>query len=341
MELVTIGVVNYNGMAHLADTLRALEALDYPNMRILVADNASTDGSREHVLKHFPQIRVIELNQNLGLPGARNALLEAAESEYVLILDNDIEMESDSLRKLIEVMESNPQIAAAHPEICDPNDANVHRYNGGSIHYLCTLIAREAPQTQEARPNYEIFDVVSGGTLIMRKSVAEKVGNFDADYFFNWEDGDFTSRLTLAGYLCVNVPAARVHHKGKARGKSKVFYQIRNRWYFIAKLYSWKTILLISPALIVFELSMLLFMLFKGAFVDYVRGSFAALKDFGTLMQKRRRFKTLKNKRDREWLKKGDMFVPDSLVKPGLLQSFAQLYYKLLNGYWSLVKPLL
>jgi GT2 family glycosyltransferase len=340
MEKVTVGIVNYNGMATLPATIAAVKALDYPSVDIIVADNNSADGSREWVQQTHPDVCCLALERNRGLPGARNAILNATDTPFVFIIDNDITPQPDVLTRLLDVMRTNPDAAVCHPEIVDATDPNVHRYNGGTIHYLCALVERDGPDAGAIRPKTEPFDVISGGALLIRRAAAATVGNFDADYFFNWEDGDFTARLTLAGYRCLNVPAAVVQHVGKPRGASRVYHMVRNRWYFILKLYAWRTIVLILPALLLFELSQAAFALLNGALGAYVRGNGAAIRALPTILRKRRAFQRLKRKRDRDWLHAGDLYIPPAMRKNALLHRLQRVYIGVLNGYWRLIRPL-
>jgi GT2 family glycosyltransferase len=282
----------------------------------------------------------VRLQRNIGSAGARNVALREASSTYVLLMDNDIGLERDTLTRLMDVMHSVPEVGVCHPEITDPNDPEAYHYNGGSIHYLCALVTRRKPLPNEKRPLYERFDVIGGGALLMRKDTALLVGGFDADYFFNWEDGDFTGRLTLAGYKCLNVPAAIVHHRSKPRGTSKVFYQVRNRWYYILKLYSLRTIALSLPMLLLFEVSQAALLAMKGAGRDYIKGNLAAIKDLPMIIKKRRAFQRLKVVRDRDWLTSGEMYVTvgQSQKLPMVLAQKA--LYGLFGLYWALIKPL-
>ena len=341
---VTIGIVNYNGKDDLPQTLDALQTLHYPVHEIIVVDNNSTDGSREWLQEQHsinPTVRCIALSENLGPAGGRNVIIQQATTDYIFTMDNDITLEPDTLDHLMHVLTSTSQVGVCHPEFQDDSDPGVHHYNGGWIHYLCTLIAREMPDSNHIRPFYEQFDVIGGAALLMRRQVVLEIGGFDPDYFFNWEDGDFTARLTLAGYKCLNVPNAIVHHRSKPRGTSKVFYQVRNRWYFILKLYSWRTLVLIAPMLLLFELLQAAFLLKKGAFRDYWRGSLAAIKDIPIIMAKRREFQKLKKIRDREWLRSGKMYVPPQLNQQNaMLDKLQRAFYRLCDFYWRLVGPL-
>jgi GT2 family glycosyltransferase len=307
-------------------------------VKIVVADNRSTDGSREWLQETYPDVYCLCLDDNLGPAGARNAVLYAADARYILFLDNDITVEPDTLDRLLQVMGKLPKAAVCHPEICDPNDETAYHYNGGAIHYLRALISRDKPTNQ--RPEYELFNVVSGAALLVDRTAALDVGGFDEDYFFNWEDGDFLQRLTLAGYLCVNVPSAPVLHRGKARGVSKAYYMVRNRWFFILKLYEWKTLILILPALLVFEAAQAVLLLAKGGFADYCKANRDVLRSLPETFEKRYSFRKMKQKRDRDWLQSGDMYVPQSVVKStSLIGILNTVLFRAFDGYWAIVSP--
>jgi GT2 family glycosyltransferase len=339
VEKVTVGIVNYNGMETLPACLNSVFDLEYPSCDVIVVDNSSTDGSREWLQIHHPQVRLICLDQNLGLPGARNVILSAAATKYILSMDNDIVLEPDALSRLMEVMEKVPQAAVCHPEISDPEDPTVHHYNGGWIHFLCVFVSRPKPG-KTSRAEYEVFATISGGALLIDRAKALQVGAFDEDYFFNWEDGDFASRCTLAGYLCLNVPSAVVNHRSKPRGRSKVFYQVRNRWFFILKLYSWRTLFWTAPMLLSFELLQGLFLGMQGAARDYLRGNLAVMRHFPKLMKKRKAFQKLKAYRDRDWLTTGDLYIPQQLSPKGLSFQILKFYETMLAAYWRLVRHL-
>lgn len=335
-EMLVVGIVNYNGKDRLSETILAIKALDHPNIQIVVADNLSTDGSREWLEKTFPDVVCLRLDVNCGPAGARNAILQAFKARYLLLLDNDITVNRDSLPHLLKVMDAHPEVAICHPEICDPHDDYAYHYNGGWLHYLGAYISREKPTGD--RPPYEVFDIVSGAALLVRREAAMDIGGFDEDYFFNWEDGDFAQRLTLAGYLCVNVPSATVLHRCKARGTSKAYYMVRNRWFLILKLYDWKTLALISPALIVFEVAQALLLLVKGTFVDYCRANRDVLLALPDILEKRYTCQKMKQKRDRDWLRSGTMYISQSVVtSKSPLSIFGILIFKAFDWYWLVV----
>jgi GT2 family glycosyltransferase len=295
---VTVGVVNYNGKDVLPATLHSILNLSYSEIQVLVVDNHSTDGSKEWLMQwqeeKCPHVRCIFMEENTGSAAGRSLILKEAKTDYVFLVDNDIIIQSDTLCLLMEVMQKAPRVAACHPEIRAPHDPTVYHYNGGWMHYLGVYISRERPAEYEQRPEYEVFDVTSGGALLINRLIALEVGAFDEDYFFNLEDGDFTARITLAGYRCVNVPRASVLHNNKPRTKPLVFYQVRNRWFFISKLYSGRTLLITAPALLLFEIFNAAFLFSLGAGKDYIKGNLAFLAYLPVVLKRERAFKNTK-----------------------------------------------
>lgn len=338
-EKVTIGVVTHNRKEILQRTLEAIDRLDYPAYDVMVVDNQSTDGSWEWVRQAYPHYRTIQLEKNLGPNVARNLILTEGDSRYVLLMDNDIALEPNALAELMDVMQRVPRAAVCHAEIRDPLDpeAALH-YNGGWIHYLGALMPRR--YASATRPRYELFDVLSGQVLLIDRQAAAEIGGFDDYYFFGWTDGDFTVRMSLAGYLCLNVPYAVGWHNTAPRSNPKVFYQVRNRWYFMLKTYAWRTLLLAAPALLVYEAALLGLLLFKGGLKGYFSGNLAVLRDLRQTMSARRRVQQLKRTADRDWLRGDDLFVPATLTKRGKLRWLVKIYNGFFRTYWNLIRPL-
>ena len=339
MKPVTVVIVNYNGGKSIRETLKSISRLNYGDVRVIAVDNNSTDNSPEIIRKDFQDVKLIPLKKNAGSAEGRNIGIENADTNLVFLLDDDITVHPDCLKELCRIKDKLPLSGALHPMIMDKDNPDVAQlYNGGYIHYLCAFIPRKSYQV---KGEYEIFDTVSSGALLIDKTITEKTGNFDADFFFNWEDGDFTFRLTISGYPCVNVPSALAYHSIKPRGKSKVFYQVRNRWYFILKIYSWKTMIILSPAFIIYEISQATFLLLKGAFIDYIRGTLAAIIDLNKTLRKRKKVQELKILKDKDIFRADDLYVPEKLLGHKIFHKIKNLYVWLFKFYWEAVKDLL
>lgn len=338
MHQVTIGVVNYNGGKRILEVLHSIERLDYPKYSVVVIDNCSNDGSFEASRKQFPCFKYVRLENNIGPAGARNIILKESADDYVLLMDNDVVIESDVLTCLMRVMENNENVGICHVEIRDIDDPKEwFYYNGAYIHFLGAIVPK--PYPGEGRPCCEPVDIVSGQATLVYRNAAVVVGGVDEDFFFGWEDGDFISRLRLAGYRCMNVPEAVGHHKSEQRGLIHAYYQIRNRWYFILKLYSFKTILLIAPMLVVYETSLFVFLIYKKQTKQYLRAMSDVISNLNNLMRKRNAFMKIKVVSDRDWLKSGNFLVPSKLLNNDLLRFMKETFCALLNAYWKIVQP--
>src|SRR3954452_4327952 len=115
--LVSIIVVNYNGMAHLPECLNALSAQHYPAFEVLVVDNGSTDGSPAYIAANYPEVRYITSGSNLGYSGAVNLALNYASGTYIAVLNMDAMVEPDWLGPLVAFLEMHSEVGAVTPKI--------------------------------------------------------------------------------------------------------------------------------------------------------------------------------------------------------------------------------
>ena len=134
--LVLAVVVNWNGAAVIEPCLATLLASTYPNLRVLVVDNASTDGSVATVRERFPSVRVLEAGENSGYAGGVNAGLEEAKREgaaYALLLNNDIELDAGAVGELVKSASSNERAAFVGPLIYYADRPDVIWSAGGEV----------------------------------------------------------------------------------------------------------------------------------------------------------------------------------------------------------------
>jgi len=173
--------------------------------------------------------------------------------------------------------------------------------------------------------------------VMLSAAISTTVGLFDEDYFFGRTDGEFTFRLTLAGQPLYAVPQAICYHRVKKRGLSKVFYQIRNRWYFTLTLYAWRTIVLAAPALLLYELSIISFLWVKGAGKDYFAAISQVLGNLPMLMQKRQTIQAHRQVSDKEVLRSGTINMRRDLAANPMVYSLKTALNIVLNVYWRLI----
>lgn len=336
---VTIGVITYNGEHLLEECFSAIKSQDYPEYEIMMIDNNSTDGSVDLVREKFPEVKILQMKENRGPNPARNAAILKSDTSYTLLVDDDAVLTPQCLRILMKTMKEYSNVAICNPRIVLYDDRTRIQYDGSRLCYIGAVIARNSGASiQQASKTTIPVSVVSGLTMLVERDKVLQIGLFDEDYFFGWDDADFSFRMTISGFKCLHVPQAVVYHKLKKRGLSKAFYQIRNRWYLILKSYSSRTLFLLWPILLVYELGLLLFLTMKGVLFVYLRANFAVIKNFGKLMRKRKEVQALKKVSDGEVLCAGDFYIREELMEKRYLKLGKSILNRIFNWYWKAVK---
>ncbi len=340
---VTVAITTYNGVNIIPLCLKAVFEQTYLPTEVIVIDNASTDGTTDWIKAHYPQVQVIHLSENRGPNPSRNlGVKKTPEFGLTLLIDDDAVLEKNCLLHLVQASQLYPDGAVWAPKIVYYDKPNIIQHSGTFIHYTAEaiLVNSDQPVDQEVRESFQV-DSVSGTCLLLASKAALDVGLFDEDYFFGRTDGEFTFRLSLSGYPLYVIPQACCFHRVKTRGLSKVFYQIRNRWYFILTIYSWWTLVVLSPALMVYELSLIAFLGLKGRIGDYLRAMVAVAQNLPRLWQKRQSIQALKVTSDRDLLRGGSLYMREDLIKNKILKSLKSMLDVFFEIYWKIVSPLL
>jgi GT2 family glycosyltransferase len=176
--------------------------------------------------------------------------------------------------------------------------------------------------------------------LLVDKQAADHIGGFDDHYFFGRDDADFTLRLTAAGFDLVEAHDALARHRMQPRGFTNVAHNVRSRWYFMLKIYSGRTLFLISPLLLVDELLRVVFLTAHGAFVPWVKGTLWAVRDIPRAISARRHTQRLRQRKDSEFLYAGTMFMRPDLIQHAAVSRMKRLYDGMTTRYWRMVEPL-
>jgi len=251
--------------------------------RILVLDN-SPRSAPPAFLACFPRVEYFPLRKNSGTAGAFNRGLALCKaSPYVLLLNNDAEIEPNCLAQLVDALEDDASsdiavprlVQAAHPELLD--GVGDEMILGGGA-FRVGHNERDAGQ-YEAR---EYVLSACGAAVLIRRAVLEDVGDFDEDFFAYREDVDFSLRAQWRGHSCVYVPGARGRHLGSATLGSTFHPRImrlssRNQICLVIKNYSWPILVRLLPRLAVFQLLWAGLAVRKGAFLSYCLGMLEAL----------------------------------------------------------------
>jgi len=282
MTKISVVIPNWNGAQELPACLDALLAQSL-KAEIIVVDNGSSDSSKELLYGKYPQVTVIPLPFNSGFAGGVNAGLRyaaAADHEYTALLNNDAVADKNWLKKLVEVMETNPRVGIVTSKML--NDSGEYLDSTGDIYTIWGLPyprGRREADTGKYDERREVFGASGGASLYRHKMLAE-IGLFDEDFFAYYEDVDISFRAQLAGWKVLYQPNAKVHHHiGATSAKVKGFST-----YQTMKNLPWLAIKNVPRGLLrrVLARLTLAYLLFFGRAVTKGHG-WAALKGFGRM----------------------------------------------------------
>lgn len=338
-ESITVGIVNYNGMNILGDTIRSLKSLDYPIERIIMADDGSTDGSVDYIKQNFPDVEIIQLSYNTKKANLlRNVLLKNAETRLVLLVDNDVTFNSNCLSELVSNINRLPDAAVCTARVMTKEDKRRIYSDGNVLHYLCNSIAENRDSEVASKDDLPKISIGCIGNQLVDKEKAQLVGFHDEEMAIGWgDDGEFHHRLLMVGMRCYLIPKAIVYHRKKTKGFRTVA-QVKNRAYFIIKNYSLRTILLIFPALLVYEIAILVFLFAKNDLGSYYYSILDVIHNFKKILVKRRMIQKIRVVSDKQVMQSGPIYMAPYLLEKKLLRwGFVVLNF-FFDSYWKAVK---
>jgi GT2 family glycosyltransferase len=238
--LFSIIIPNWNGAHHLPTCLNALRAQTYPCLEIIVADNASTDESKQLLAHDYPEVKVIELPTNRGFTGACNAGILAAKGAYVALLNNDTEVDAGWAAAVVTCFEHHPEAGSVASKML-LFDRRDHLHTAGDFYRVDGQAGnRGAWQRDEGQFDTETYVFSAcGGSSVYRRSMLDEIGLLDDSFFFSLEDMDLAWRAQLKGWRCVYTPDAVVYHHLAATGGGVTasFFDGRNAIYLLIKDY--------------------------------------------------------------------------------------------------------
>lgn len=242
---VSIIVLNYNGREDTLACLRSLQHVTYPNLRVVMVDNASTDGTVEAVRAAHPEVTILETGANLGFTGGNNAAIKEAiqqGADYVMLLNNDTIVAPDFVSVMVEVMEKDPTIGVTGPMIYYYSNPEVIWSAGGEIDWkrgTTSMIGLNEVDLSQFGLSPRGVDFISGCALMARREVWEKVGLLDDQFFMYYEETEWCVRAGRAGYKLAVVPMAMIWHRisieERAVSPRTYYYMVRNRLLFLHK----------------------------------------------------------------------------------------------------------
>ena len=286
---VAVVVVCHDSAAEVVRTLQALRAQLGLGDEVVVVDNASTDRTPDAVRAAAPEATVIESGDNLGFAGGCHAGVRASTAPLILLLNPDAVPAPGCMDALRACAIDRPHWGAWQALVTMP-DEQVVNTAGNVVHYLGFGWAGECGRpVARIDPHPHEVGFASGAALVVRREAWDAVGGFDERYFMYGEDLDLSLRLRLAGWGVGIAPAARVAHDYEfVKGGYKWFHLERNRWWTLLGVYPARLLALLAPALVAFELVLLLAAWRGGWLRAKLRAQAAVLGSIPAMLQRRR-----------------------------------------------------
>lgn len=249
---VAIVILNWNGKHHLQQFLPSVLKTTYPNYRIVVADNASSDDSIAFLKNQFPQVELLLLSQNFGFAKGYNEALKKVTADYYVLLNSDVEVTPAWLEPIISLLESDEANGACQPKIRAYNNKELFEYAGACGGWLDAFgypfaRGRIFDICEEDKQQYDSTEEVfwaTGAAMVIKSKLYHQLKGFDEYFFAHQEEIDLCWRTHLAGYRVFCCPQSLVYHVGGGtlpRGNSKKTYlNFRNNQIMLAKNLSWR-----------------------------------------------------------------------------------------------------
>lgn len=310
---VDIVILNHNGIHFLDECIQSVLNSTYPNKKIYLLDNASTESDVAYVNQKYPSVHLICNPLNNGYCAAYNLAFSVCKSEYVICLNNDVSVDPGWIEPLVSLAESDPSIGALQPKILSYFDSHQFEYAGAcggmmDIYGYPFLQGRVFHTIEKDEGQYnqikEIF-WASGASVFLRRAALNHSSLFDESIVHHMDEIDLCWRLHLTGYRSLIQPASCIKHIGGATIQThsfkKVYWNHRNSIYVMIKNYALGNMLKRVPVHILLDYVAIVQALFSFNFIS-VRGIVAAhvwlLLNIPLIIRKRKEVQALRTEDD-------------------------------------------
>lgn len=251
-NMVTGSIVTYNNISTIAKTLETLfgETKDI-DFKLYVLDNGSSDGTPEYIEKNYPDVTVIRSGKNVGFGAGHNIIINQVESKYHAVINPDIVLTQNAVKKMADYMDENPDIGLLSPRICFPDgrDQILGKRNPHLKYLVASRLRGDEPS--KLLKEYAMLDCdlskpteienATGCFMFIRTDVLKSIGGFDDGFFMYFEDADLARRINEVS-RCVYYPDAVVNHvwgRDSKRNFKLMLVHINSMLRYFRK---WKTI---------------------------------------------------------------------------------------------------
>ncbi len=294
--MVTIIIPNLNGKKFLKTCLDSIFKQQFQNFCVIIVDNGSDDGSVEFIKSQYPMVFLIKFAFNTGFSAAINSGIRQSHSQYICLLNNDIELDQNFLKEMVAVLEAEKGIAYCAPKMLDYYTRDKLDGAGDGVFRAGAGYKRGSLEEDNWRYNQKlpVFGACAGAALY-RRSFFDKTGLFDEDFFAYLEDVDLNFRAQRLGLKCLYVPQARVFHIGSATTGSvfnpfTVKLSTKNLFNVVIKNYPATLIIKFLPSLILYHIFWFGIVLYNKQVNAYFKGMWGAISDLPKMWPKRKQW---------------------------------------------------
>lgn len=273
------------------------------SFEIILVDNGSRDMSVESIYPHFPDVLLVQTEQNLGFAGGCNAGIKKASGKYIVLLNDDTVMTPNWLKAVRDVFDKDTRCGVCQPKLLSYENRGFFEYSGSSggfIDRYCYPFTRgrifDTIERDESQYNdrAEIF-WGAGAALIFRRELIDRVGLFDEDFFAHMEEIDFCFRVHSSGYKVISVPDSVIYHKTAStlspNNYLKMYLNHRNSLYLMLKNYPLKSLISNLSIRMLLDISAFFYFLLKGEIkrpFAILTGYLSCLGELVSIFKKRR-----------------------------------------------------
>ncbi|MGH7631852.1 MAG: glycosyltransferase family 2 protein [Gemmatimonadales bacterium] len=344
-------MVTHDGGDRLLHALEALEQQTLPPHAVIVVDSASRDDTAARVRARFPRVTLLRLDANAGPSVARNAGLRSAATELVLLVDHDIYLARECLERLVGARDEWNAVVAC-PRIRLHPEREIVQADGGEPHFVGALALRNGFRTLGELPPAHVGPVgaVPSGCLLVHRGRVLEAGGFDELIFFYFEDLEFSLRLRSLGHCFVAVPSAEAFHDRGAGSPGLAFrggghypperfhLTLRHRLLALLVHYRVRTLVVLGPALLLYELASVALALRRGLLGAWARAWMWQFRNAPAIRARRRTVQRARTRPDRDILVGGPLPLAPGVIGSRAEGSAVRLFSSLLDAYWRLVR---
>ena len=324
---VSICIVNYNGRKYLHDCFESIYRMDYPKEKIevILADNASMDGSVDFVKDNYPEVRILILEKNYGFAKANNLCAEIANGEYLVFLNNDTVVMPNWIRNLVALLSLDDSVGVVGSKLMLMGQSGKINSAGGNIIFsgggydIGFLDNDSEGYNSSAYRGY-----VCGASMMVRRNEFIDIGMFDEDYFMYCEDVGLCWRYWLFGKKVMYIPESVVYHKfGGTSGRDRnnplrVYHGTKNAVFNMIKNYELSNLVLYFSLFFIYNIMQFIWFVVRLKYRDaaaLIKAYYMIVAKLPATLKKREGIQRRRKMDDRYLFKAGVIEYPLKTLK--------------------------